>query len=142
MRTILSGLVLCSALLPAASAGSLLDLLLPKNEVEIITVTDTTPTGALLRPASPANPVFYMAVSMGFRGRRNHHQGIGQARLSARDGLAPANPGPAVDLGHDERRNDQWLQGEAERADQPFAITAFHGRRQGGPGLEDAEFTP
>jgi hypothetical protein len=69
MRTCLSLVVLFGALLPAASAGTLLDLLrdLPKNEVEVVTVTDTTPTGALLRPASPANPVYYMAVSVGFR---------------------------------------------------------------------------
>jgi hypothetical protein len=45
----------------------LLDYILPTNELEVITVTDTTPTGALLRPASPDNPVFYMAVSMGCR---------------------------------------------------------------------------
>ncbi|HTZ21957.1 MAG TPA: hypothetical protein VMC06_13820, partial [Opitutaceae bacterium] len=67
MRAFLSALILCSALLPTASAKSLLDYLLPTDELEVITVTDTTPTGALLRPASPANPVFYMAVSMGCR---------------------------------------------------------------------------
>jgi hypothetical protein len=67
MRAVLSVLVLCSALLPAASARSLLDYILPTDPLEVITVTDTTRTGALLRPASPGNPVFYLAISMGCR---------------------------------------------------------------------------
>jgi len=67
MRALLSALVLSSALLPVASARSWLDYILPTDPLEVITVTDTTPTGALLRPASPDNPVFYMAVSMGCR---------------------------------------------------------------------------
>ena len=49
-----------------ASAG-ILDWLLPKHDIQVITVTDTTPVGALRRPASPTNPIFYMAVSAGFR---------------------------------------------------------------------------
>ena len=67
MRALLSALVLSSALLPVASARSWLDYILPTDPLEVITVTDTTPTGALLRPASPDTPVFYMAVSMGCR---------------------------------------------------------------------------
>ena len=66
MRNFVTLLVLASALAVSASAG-ILDWLLPKHDVQVITVTDTTPVGALRRPASPANPVFYLAVSAGFR---------------------------------------------------------------------------
>lgn len=38
----------------------------PKHDVQVITVTDATPKGALLRSASPANPVYYIAVNAGF----------------------------------------------------------------------------
>jgi hypothetical protein len=54
------------ALLPAASAG-ILDWIFPKRDVEIVAVTDTTPVGALRRAASAANPVYYSAVSLGYR---------------------------------------------------------------------------
>lgn len=36
------------------------------HEVQVITSTDTTPAGALLRPASPSNPVYYTAVVTGY----------------------------------------------------------------------------
>jgi hypothetical protein len=65
MRAYYSALVLFCTLVPAASAGGLLDFLQRNNELQVVTVTDTTPNGALLRPASPANPVFYLAVSTG-----------------------------------------------------------------------------
>jgi hypothetical protein len=52
----------------AASAhAGVLDWLFPKRDVEVIAVTDTTPAGLLRRPASPANPIYYQAVSAGFR---------------------------------------------------------------------------
>ena len=59
-------LVYAGALSVPASAG-ILDWLLPKHDIQVITVTDTTPVGALRRTVSPTNPVFYMAVSAGFR---------------------------------------------------------------------------
>jgi hypothetical protein len=67
MRIILLSIASLSWLLPTASAGNLLDFILPKHDVRVVTVTDTTPTGALLRPASPANPVYYVAISAGYR---------------------------------------------------------------------------
>lgn len=66
MRIILSILFFGVLLVRPATAG-ILDWLLPKHDVQVITVTDTTPAGALRRPASPANPIFYFAVSAGFR---------------------------------------------------------------------------
>lgn len=63
-------------LLPSLAAGlclalplraGVLDWLFPKHEVEVIAVTDTTPVGALRRPASLANPMYYIAVSAGYR---------------------------------------------------------------------------
>jgi hypothetical protein len=69
-RVLASGLALllvyAGALSAPASAG-ILDWLLPKHDIQVITVTDTTPVGALRRLASPENPVFYLAVSAGFR---------------------------------------------------------------------------
>ena len=47
--------------------AGVLDWLFPKRDVEVIAVTDTTPVGALRRPASLANPVYYIAVSAGYR---------------------------------------------------------------------------
>ena len=49
-----------------AHAG-ILNWIFPKAEVQVIAVTDTTPAGALRRPVTPANPVYYMAVSAGYR---------------------------------------------------------------------------
>jgi hypothetical protein len=49
-----------------ASAG-ILDWLLPKHDIQVITVTDTTPVGMLRRQVTPENPVYYVAVSAGFR---------------------------------------------------------------------------
>lgn len=66
MRKIVTMLALAGALAGSASAG-ILDWLLPKHDIQVITVTDTTPVGALRRPASPQNPIFYLAVSAGFR---------------------------------------------------------------------------
>jgi hypothetical protein len=44
-----------------------LDWIFPKRDVQVIAVTDTTPAGALRRPVSAANPVYYAAVSAGYR---------------------------------------------------------------------------
>ena len=35
--------------------------------MQVIGVSDTTPAGLLRRPASPANPIYYQAVSAGYR---------------------------------------------------------------------------
>ena len=51
----------------STAAAGVLDWLLPKRDVQVIAVTDTTPVGALRRPVSPASPVYYSAVSAGFR---------------------------------------------------------------------------
>ncbi len=59
-------LIFTSLLVLPASAG-ILDWIFPRHEVEIIAVTDATPVGALRRPASPDHPVYYMAVSAGYR---------------------------------------------------------------------------
>jgi hypothetical protein len=63
---ILTALLLAASLAAPMHAG-ILDWLLPKHEVQVIAVTDTTPVGALRRPASPATPVYYAAVSAGYR---------------------------------------------------------------------------
>ena len=58
------------ALLVSASGpayASILDWLFTKRDIQFVSVTDTTPVGALRRPVSPANPAYYVAVSAGFR---------------------------------------------------------------------------
>ena len=37
------------------------------RDVQVITSTDSTPAGALLRPATPSDPVFYRALNVGYR---------------------------------------------------------------------------
>lgn len=66
MRRSLFVLLFAATSVAPASAG-ILDWLLPKHDVQVIAVTDTTPAGALRRPASPSNPIYYMAVSAGYR---------------------------------------------------------------------------
>jgi hypothetical protein len=66
MRIVLSVLGLCS-LANFASAASFLDWILPRHDVQVITVTDTTPVGALRRLPSADQPVYYLAINAGYR---------------------------------------------------------------------------
>jgi hypothetical protein len=66
MRRWLITLVCGCGFVPAVSA-SILDFLLPKHDINVITVTDTTPVGALLRQPSPERPVYYTAINAGYR---------------------------------------------------------------------------
>lgn len=59
-------LAVSGVIIHPASAG-ILDWLLPKHDIQVITVTDTTPAGLLRRPVSLTNPMYYVAVSAGFR---------------------------------------------------------------------------
>jgi hypothetical protein len=65
MRT-LTAFCLATLLAGSARAG-ILDWILPKHDVQVIAVTDTTAVGALRRPATPASPAYYAAVSAGYR---------------------------------------------------------------------------
>lgn len=68
MRRLLAPTLLALSLSPISSArAGVLDWLLPRHDVQIIAVTDTTPVGALRRPASQTAPVYYSAVSAGYR---------------------------------------------------------------------------
>lgn len=61
-------LVLPLALLaPAAPGADFLDWILGKRDLEVITVTDTTPPGHAWPAVSPAQPQYYLAVTFGFR---------------------------------------------------------------------------
>ncbi len=63
-RLIFAALALSLAL--PVQAG-FLDWLLPRHEVEVIAVTDTTAAGLLRRAPTPANPIYYAALSAGYR---------------------------------------------------------------------------
>ena len=67
VRRLAGALALFGAMAPAAAAAGVLDWLFPRPELRVVTVTDTTPVGALRRPVSPAQPAYYVAVSAGFR---------------------------------------------------------------------------
>ena len=61
-------IVACAGLFaPLVSVGSLLDSLFPGNDLETITVTDFTPAGRLQRLPTPTAPVYYVAVSAGYK---------------------------------------------------------------------------
>ncbi|MBI2497746.1 MAG: hypothetical protein HYV75_07505 [Opitutae bacterium] len=51
----------------AAVRGGVLDWLFGRNEIEVIAVTDMTAAGRQQRLATPENPVYYTAVSLGFQ---------------------------------------------------------------------------
>lgn len=50
-----------------ASAGTLLNFFFPRPELQAVTVTDFTPAGKLRRLPSPDHPVYYAAISAGYR---------------------------------------------------------------------------
>lgn len=52
--------------LPARAAG-LWDLICGHRDLEVITVTDVSATASLVPPASPAQPQYYIAASLGYR---------------------------------------------------------------------------
>lgn len=59
--------LLIAAAMPLTASAGILDWILPKHEVQVIAVTDTTPVGALRRPISTASPAYYSAISAGYR---------------------------------------------------------------------------
>jgi hypothetical protein len=65
-RAIAAGLFFASSFAVSHSAG-LFDWLFGRRDVEVITVTDMTPAGRLLQPATPQNPVYYVAYELGFQ---------------------------------------------------------------------------
>lgn len=92
-------LVALTGCLPPARAGWLDSFFHP--DVEVIVNTDVTPEGARLPPASTEHPVYYVAVSMGYRdlggiiagdkppARETMYAWI--AKALARQGYLPAN---------------------------------------------------
>lgn len=55
------------SLAAATTHGSIFDWLFSRNEIEVISVTDMTPEGRKQRTATPENPVYYVAISLGFQ---------------------------------------------------------------------------
>jgi hypothetical protein len=100
--------VCCCSLAPAASAGGLIDFLFPKHELQAITVTDFTPAGLHWRQPSPAAPLYYAAVSAGYRDfggiMAGEHmisrQIVNQTMLKvlAKQGYLPARPNQRPDV--------------------------------------------
>jgi hypothetical protein len=61
-------LLLCGLMLaPVLSIAGILDFLTSSNDLEAVTVTDMTPAGSLRRAPTPSNPVYFVAISAGFR---------------------------------------------------------------------------
>lgn len=59
--------LLALAALPVAARAGLWELIRGYRELEVITVTDVAGKGALLPPADPAHPQYYVASSLGYR---------------------------------------------------------------------------
>lgn len=59
--------LMASLLAPVPAHAGLLDFLLGKRDIEVITITDMSPEGRLHRRPTPEKPVYYVAVSVGFR---------------------------------------------------------------------------
>jgi len=57
----------CLALVSSSYAADFLDFLLPRHELEAITLTDVTPLGRERRQPTPDAPLYYVAVSAGYR---------------------------------------------------------------------------
>ncbi len=66
LRRSIAVVILAHTFGSSASAG-ILEWIFPKHDVQVIAVTDTTPAGALRRKVTPENPVYYQAVSAGYR---------------------------------------------------------------------------
>jgi hypothetical protein len=60
-------LVTTLAVAPSSYANRLLDLLYPDYDLVTVTVTDFTPEGSLRRTPTPNDPVYYQAVSGGYK---------------------------------------------------------------------------
>jgi hypothetical protein len=61
------GVFVTLSLTVASAHGGILDWLFSKNEVEVITVTDMTPEGRKQRAPTLVDPVYYVAISLGFQ---------------------------------------------------------------------------
>lgn len=64
-RFVLAGLLLATPLV--APAGSLLEFLLGRRDIEVITNTEVTPAGRKLPPPHPAAPQYYIAINGGYQ---------------------------------------------------------------------------
>lgn len=58
---------IAALLLASPLSAGILDWLIPKRDVQVIAVTDTTPVGALRRAATAENPLYYSAVNIGYK---------------------------------------------------------------------------
>ena len=102
-------LVVCfCAFAPVTHAGRLRDFLLPRHELQAITVTDFTPAGLQRRVPSPTTPLYYAAVNAGYRDfggimageRMISSQVVNQTMLKvlAKQGYLPAGPNQRPDV--------------------------------------------
>ncbi len=65
MRFLFSFVFASISLLPFASAG-IMDIVAPKSDLQVVTYTEMTPDGAQLRPVTPQDPVYCIAINIGF----------------------------------------------------------------------------
>jgi len=114
MKTLVFGLRSSCAVLAilfsasVASAGNIIDFLFPPRDLEAITVTDFTAEGNQRRVPTPENPVYYTAISAGYRdlggikagerpiARRTVDQTM--LKILAKQGYLPAREGQRPDI--------------------------------------------
>jgi len=98
----------CCLSAPSLPAGNLLDVLFPGDDLQTITVTDFTPEGRLRRLPTPAEPVYYAAVSAGYKdfggiiaGERPISRELvnrTMLKVLAKQGYLPVGPGQRPDV--------------------------------------------
>ncbi|MBI2511882.1 MAG: hypothetical protein HYV96_07885 [Opitutae bacterium] len=67
MRLVSLLLLIASLAAPRLAARGFLDFLLGHRDLEVITVTDTTPAASALPAATKEHPQYYLGLSLGFR---------------------------------------------------------------------------
>jgi len=65
MRLLLSIALLSFSMLSQVQAG-IMDVILPADDLRVVTYTETTPEGAQLRPVTPGDPVYYVVIDAGY----------------------------------------------------------------------------
>ena len=94
--------------MPAVHAGPILNFFFPQPELQTITVTDYTPAGRLHRQPASGAPVYYAAVSAGYRdfggliaGERPVSREVvnkTMLKVLAKQGYLPARPGQRPEI--------------------------------------------
>lgn len=156
LRASLLSLALLSAFSPLR-ANKVIDFLLPRPDLQVITVTEMTPEGRQFTPATPAQPQYYVATSLGYQDFGSVIAGIKApppaevqrligAELAKRGyrAAAPDTPAPTLVLAYAwGTLNAETMSGQNDTPEAQInhaKIVAFLGGKK--VGLDDNFFSP